>query len=183
MIRGLRHLILWTFLCGILYPILVFGTARIAFAKESSGSLLRKGDSVLGSELLAQKFDSSKYFRSRPSASEYKSDSGSGSNLGPSNKSLEKTVQERRSEWLSRGGGENVPTELLHSSGSGLDPHLSPEAVRYQIPIVAKAREIGIEELERAVQESIEGPQWGIFGPRKINVLKLNLKLDSRGSI
>ncbi|TGJ98311.1 potassium-transporting ATPase subunit KdpC [Leptospira langatensis] len=182
MIRALAHFILWSLVCGILYPAFVFGTSKLFFSKEASGSILKEGDRVVGSELLAQQFASPKYFHVRPSASNYDPSAGGASNQGPTSSNLQKSVEERRSYWMARGGEGPVPSELLHASASGLDPHLSPEAIRYQIPLVAKERGYSKEELqalENLVTNSIEGPQWGLFGSPKINVLKLNIKLNT----
>ncbi|TGJ99579.1 potassium-transporting ATPase subunit KdpC [Leptospira semungkisensis] len=182
MIRAFVHFATWSLVCGILYPAFVFGTSKLLFPREASGSLLREGDKIIGSELIAQKFESPKYFHSRPSASNYDASAGGASNQGPTSSSLQKVVEERRAYWVSRGGNDPVPSELLHSSASGLDPHLSPDAVIYQIPLVAKERGYSKEELhalENLVTNSIEGPQWGLFGFPKVNVMKLNLKLDS----
>ncbi|GBF38582.1 potassium-transporting ATPase subunit KdpC [Leptospira johnsonii] len=179
MIRAILQFGLWTFICGIFYPAIVYGFAKFAFPKASSGSLVEFDGKILGSELIAQSFDSPEYFHSRPSAIGYDSSSSGGSNLGPTSVLLSKKVEERRAYWIARGGAELVPSELLYSSGSGLDPHLSPEAVKYQIPLVAKVKGISEEKLGGLVEGSIEPPEWGLFGSFKINILKLNLKLRS----
>lgn len=177
--RAIIQLGLWTFVCGIFYPAIVYGFAKFAFPKVSSGSLIEVDGKVIGSELLSQSFDSPEYFHSRPSAVGFDTSSSGASNLGPSNVQLSKKVEERRIYWVERGGTEPVPSELLYSSGSGLDPHLSPEAVKYQIPLVAKAKGISEEKLARLVDATLESPEWGLFGSSKINILKLNLKLRS----
>ncbi|PJZ75640.1 potassium-transporting ATPase subunit KdpC [Leptospira neocaledonica] len=179
MIRAIIQLGLWTFVCGIFYPAIVYGFAKFSFPKVSSGSLVAVDGKIIGSELLAQSFDSPKYFHSRPSAIGYDTSSSGASNLGPTNVQLSKKEEERRIYWATRGGAEPVPSELLYSSGSGLDPHLSPEAVKYQIPLVAKVKGISEEKLDRLVEDSIEAPEWGLFGSPKVNILKLNLKLRS----
>ncbi|MEI1279878.1 potassium-transporting ATPase subunit KdpC [Leptospira venezuelensis] len=179
MIRALLQLGLWTFVCGIIYPALVFGFSKLTFPKESSGSLIALNGKIVGSELLAQSFDSPEYFHSRPSAVGYDPSSSGASNLGPTSSQLSKKVDERKDYWIALGGAEPVPLELLYSSGSGLDPHLSPEAVKYQIPIVAKSNGISEGRLIQLVEDSIESPKWGLFGSAKINILKLNLRLRS----
>ncbi|TGL36849.1 potassium-transporting ATPase subunit KdpC [Leptospira koniambonensis] len=179
MIRAVLQLGLWTFVCGIFYPVLVYGFAKFSFPKESSGSLVEEDGKVIGSEILAQSFESPEYFHSRPSAIGYDPSSSGASNLGPTSAQLSKKVEERRSYWVARGGIEPVPSELLYSSGSGLDPHLGPEAVKYQIPLVAKTNGISEDILVRLVEETIESPEWGLFGSHKVNILKLNLKLRS----
>ncbi|TGL64025.1 potassium-transporting ATPase subunit C [Leptospira sarikeiensis] len=182
MIRAFLQLSIWTLICGIFYPALVYGFSKLSFPKQSSGSLVELDGRVIGSELLAQSFESEKYFHSRPSAVEFNSSSSGASNLGPTSSDLAKKVEERRKYWIGRGGTEPVPAELLYASASGLDPHLSPEAIRYQIPLIVKDTGIGDEGLillNRFVKESVEFPEWGLFGSSKINVLKLNLKLKS----
>ncbi|TGN04266.1 potassium-transporting ATPase subunit KdpC [Leptospira dzoumogneensis] len=179
MIRAVLQLGIWTLFCGIFYPAIVYGFSKLSFPKQSSGSLIEVDGKVIGSELLAQLFDSPQYFQSRPSAIGYDPSSSGASNLGPTSLDLSEKVEERRSFWVAKGGSEPVPLELLYSSGSGLDPHLSPEAVKYQIPIITKTKWISKERLERLVEESVESTEWGLFGPAKINILKLNLKLRS----
>ncbi|PKA15586.1 potassium-transporting ATPase subunit KdpC [Leptospira haakeii] len=179
MIRAVLQLGLWTFVCGIFYPVLVYGFAKFSFPKTSSGSLVEIDGKVIGSELLAQSFESPEYFHCRPSAIGYDPSSSGASNLGPTNSQLYKKIEERRYYWVARGGAEPVPSELLHSSGSGLDPHLSPEAVKYQIPLIAKTKGISEDILFQLVEGSIEPPELGLFGSSKINILKLNLKLRS----
>ncbi|EIE01334.1 potassium-transporting ATPase subunit KdpC [Leptospira licerasiae] len=179
MIRAVLQFGFWTFICGIFYPALVYGFAKFVFPKESSGSLIELDGKVIGSELLAQSFESPEYFHPRPSAIGYDTSSSGASNLGPTSIQLTKKAEERRKYWVNRGGSDTVPSELLYSSGSGLDPHLSIEAVKYQVPLVAKTRGISEEKLTRLVEESVESPELGLFGPSKINILKLNLKLRS----
>ncbi len=182
MIRAIAQFLFWTLVCGIFYPVIVYGVGKLSFPDASSGSLMKKGSTIIGSELLAQRFDSPKYFHSRPSSSQYDASAGGASNQGYTSRTLEKNVQDRKSYWINRGGSPEIPTELLYASASGLDPHLSPDAVKYQIPLVGQARGWSaseIQTLETAVQELTENPQWGLFGDRKINVLKLNLRIDS----
>ncbi|PJZ24455.1 potassium-transporting ATPase subunit C [Leptospira hartskeerlii] len=179
MIRAVLQLGFWTFVCGVCYPAIVYGFAKFAFPRESSGSLIEVDGKLIGSALLAQSFDHPEYFHSRPSAIGYDPSSSGASNLGPTNAQLSKKVEERKQYWIARGGAEPVPSELLFSSGSGLDPHLSPEAVKYQVPLIAKTKRISEEKLTRLVEETIESPEWGLFGSSKINILKLNLKLRS----
>ncbi|PJZ47845.1 potassium-transporting ATPase subunit KdpC [Leptospira saintgironsiae] len=179
MIRAVLQLGLWTFVCGVFYPVLVYGFAKFTFPKASSGSLVEIDGKVIGSDLLAQSFESPEYFHSRPSAIGYDPSSSGASNLGPTSAQLSKKVEQRRTYWVARGGTEPVPSELLYSSGSGLDPHVSPETVSYQIPLVAKTKGISEDILVRLVEETIESPEFGLFGPTKVNILKLNLKLRS----
>lgn len=179
MIRAILHFGIWTFICGIFYPAIVYGFAKFAFPKVSSGSLIEIDGEIIGSELLGQSFESPEYFHSRPSATGYDASSSGASNLGPTSSQLSKKVEERRRYWIARGGTEPVPSELLYSSGSGLDPHLSHDAVKYQIPLIVKTNGIPEDRLSRLVEETIESPELGLFGSSKINILKLNLKLRS----
>ncbi|EPG74822.1 K+-transporting ATPase, C subunit [Leptospira fainei serovar Hurstbridge str. BUT 6] len=180
--RVFSQFIFWTILCGLVYPFLIYGIGKLSFAKESQGSLILRKGKVVGSELLSQKFESPKFFQARPSAGGYNPETGSASNLGFTSETLRKQVDERKNYWLSRGGEAEVPAELVFASGSGLDPHLSPAAVEYQLPLVAKARGFSdeqIKHLKLLVKDSTEYPQWGIFGEERINVLKLNLSLEN----
>ncbi|EQA44794.1 K+-transporting ATPase, C subunit [Leptospira broomii serovar Hurstbridge str. 5399] len=180
--RVFSQFIFWTILCGLIYPFLIYGIGKLSFSKESQGSLIMRKGKVVGSELLSQKFESPKFFQARPSAGGYNPESGSASNLGFTSEALRKQVEERKNYWLSRGGDAKVPSELVFASGSGLDPHLSPAAVEYQLPLVVKARGFNEEQTQHVkllIKNSTEYPQWGIFGEEKINVLKLNLSLEN----
>ncbi|PJZ68307.1 K(+)-transporting ATPase subunit C [Leptospira perolatii] len=181
MIRSLLQFTLWSVLCGLIFPFLIWGSAKTFFGKEAKGSLISIDQKIIGSELLAQKFSSKGFFLPRPSVSNYDPSAGGASNLGPTSELLRKTVEERKAYWIQKGGSAQVPPELLYASASGLDPHLSLEAIAYQIPIVVKERGLNQEEmkkLETLISEFAENPQLGVFGSPKVNVLKLNLALD-----
>jgi potassium-transporting ATPase KdpC subunit len=175
--------LLLTVVTGIGYPLLVTGVAQLAFPEEANGSLICSDGGYVGSELIGQPFDNPKYFWGRLSATPdfpYNSASSSGSNLGPSNPALVEVVKARVAA-LQKANPENtspIPIDLVTSSGSGLDPHLSPAAVFYQVPRVARARGLSEDRVRQLVGRFVEPRQWGFFGEPRVNVLKLNLSLD-----
>jgi K+-transporting ATPase ATPase C chain len=177
--------LLLTVVTGIVYPLLVTGVAQLAFPEKANGSLIRRAGGYAGSELIGQPFDDPKYFWGRLSATPdfpYNSASSSGSNLGPSNPALVEAVKARL-EALQKADPENkssVPIDLLTSSGSGLDPHITPAAAFYQASRVARARGIPEDQIRRLVEGFIEPRQWGFLGEPRVNVLRLNLALDRR---
>lgn len=180
---ALRITVVTLILTGILYPFAVTGLAQILFPWRANGSLVtNEQGQVVGSELIGQGFTHPAHFQMRPSAAGagYDATASSGSNLGPTSKKLpDRVVQD-----LERLKGENpaapgpVPVELATTSGSGLDPHLSPQAVLWQIPRVAKARGITPERVKAAVEAAIEGRDLWLLGEPRVNVLLLNLALD-----
>jgi K+-transporting ATPase ATPase C chain len=175
--------LLLTVVTGIGYPLLVTGVAQLAFPEKANGSLIPSEGGYTGSELIGQPFDDPKYFWGRLSATPdfpYNSASSSGSNLGPSNPALVEAVKARVAA-LQKADPENtspIPIDLVTSSGSGLDPHLSPAAVFYQVPRVAKARGLPEDRVRQLAGRFIEPRQWGFLGEPRVNVLKLNLSLD-----
>jgi K+-transporting ATPase ATPase C chain len=177
--------LLLTVVTGIVYPLIVTGVVQLAFPEKANGSLIRKEGGYAGSELIGQPFDDPKYFWGRLSATPdfpYNSASSSGSNLGPSNPALVEAVK-ARVEALQKadpGNKSDIPIDLVTSSGSGLDPHISPAAALYQIPRVARAREMSEDQIHSLVEQFTEGRQWGFLGELRVNVLKLNLALDHR---
>jgi K+-transporting ATPase ATPase C chain len=175
--------LLLTVVTGIVYPLLVTGVAQLAFPEKANGSLIRRGGGYAGSELIGQPFDDPKYFWGRLSATPdfpYNSASSSGSNLGPSNPALIEAVR-TRVEALQKadpGNKSSIPIDLVTSSGSGLDPHISPAAALYQIPRVARARGLSEDQVRDLVEQFTEPRQWGFLGEPRVKVLKLNLALD-----
>jgi potassium-transporting ATPase KdpC subunit len=167
-------LLVLTALTGILYPLIVTGISQIAFHEASNGSLVKKDDQPVGSVLLAQKTENPKYFWPRPSAADYATVASGASNKGQTSADLAKAIAERRERF-----GKNAPDELLTASGSGLDPHLSPAAAKYQAPRIAAERRIPVEKLNALIDELTEAPQFGFLGEPHVNVLALNLRLDS----
>jgi len=187
MFRQLRPVLmvflLLTVATGIIYPLLVTGVAQLAFPERANGSLIRREGGYAGSELIGQPFDDPKYFWGRLSATAdfpYNSASSSGSNLGPSNPALVEAVK-ARVEALQKadpGNKSSIPIDLVTSSGSGLDPHITAAAALYQAPRVARARGLSEEQIRRLLDQFSEGRQWGFLGEPRVNVLKLNLALD-----
>src|SRR5215472_15210959 len=173
-------LVALTLVTGVAYPLLVTGVAQAVFPYQAQGSLISKDGKLVGSALIGQPFDDPKYFWGRPSATSpfpYNAASSSGSNLSPTNPDLIKTVQ-GRVEALRAGDPGNtvpVPVDLVTASGSGLDPHISPAAALYQVPRVARERNLDPEAVRRLVERHIEGRALGVLGEPRINVLALNL--------
>jgi K+-transporting ATPase ATPase C chain len=170
-------------LVGIIYPVAVTALAQLFFPKEAGGSLIYdSGGNLTGSALIGQPFSDPKYFWSRPSATggpPYNPLASGGSNLGPTNKVLIDQVANRTELLKSSGIQAPVPSDLVEASASGLDPHISMQSALIQIPRVARARTLDEETLRKLVLEHVEERQFGFLGEQRINVLKLNLALDS----
>jgi len=175
--------LLLTAVTGVFYPLLVTGIAQLAFPEKANGSLIRGDHGFVGSELIGQPFDDPKYFWGRLSSTPdfpYNSAASSGSNLGPSNPALVEAAR-ARAKALRAADPENqsaIPLDLVTSSGSGLDPHISPAGALYQAPRVARIRGLSEEQVHKLVDKFTEGRQWGFLGEARVNVLKLNLALD-----
>ena len=174
-----------TILTGILYPLLMTGLAQLAFPAKANGSLIWKDGKIKGSELIGQKFDSSIYFWPRPSAIDYNPIPSGGSNLGPDSEKLSKLVSERREYFMVKNflvDTTTVPKEMVFASGSGLDPHISPEAALLQSERVARSRNFTADQkkqLHQLIRSKTEEPQFSFLGERRINVFVLNLELDN----
>ncbi len=176
--------ILISLVTGLLYPLAVTGIAQIAFPEQAAGSLLKRGDEIIGSTLIGQSFSGSTYFWSRPSATSpmpYNASNSGGSNLGPTNPALIEAVNERIKNLRANHPEkeEKIPTDLVTASASGLDSHISPAAAYYQIERVAAARNTGAAIVKSLVDRSIETPQWGLLGDSRVNVLLIPLALDA----
>ncbi|MFO0886152.1 MAG: potassium-transporting ATPase subunit KdpC [Pirellulales bacterium] len=180
-----RMLILMTVLTGLVYPLTMTGVAQVLFPRQANGSVIADGETKVGSELLGQSFEKPENFWSRPSATSpvpYNGTAGSGSNLATTNPQLVEVVKGRIAK-LKEADPDNqlaVPVDLVTSSASGLDPHISPAAAKYQVSRVAKARGMTREEVETIVKDHTEPPTLGIFGQPRVNVLKLNQALAAR---
>jgi potassium-transporting ATPase KdpC subunit len=183
-IIALKFLLVMTILTGIIYPLVMTGIAQAGFHSKSNGSLILKDGKIIGSGLIGQKFDSTIYFWSRPSAVGYNPIPSSGSNYGPTSDTLRKQVTARRMSFASANSLTDelsVPKEMIFASGSGLDPHISPEAALMQVDRVIKARHLDNTKKEillKKINELTEQPQYLLFGEKRINVLLLNIELD-----
>jgi K+-transporting ATPase ATPase C chain len=170
-----------TVLLGVIYPLVVTGLAQAIFPDEAAGSLIEKNGKVIGSRLIGQPFSGEGYFHSRPSAAGHGYDgvSSGGTNLGPTSKKLiEEQVGVAAKARREENPGSPVPVDLVTSSASGLDPHITPAAAEFQLPRVARAREMSPDEVRRLVREHTEERQFGVLGEVRVNVLELNLALD-----
>jgi K+-transporting ATPase ATPase C chain len=170
-----------TIILGLAYPLIVTGLAQVIFPDKANGQLIRNAEgTVIGSRLIAQPFTSPGYFRSRPSANGYDANGSGGSNLGPTNQKLIDRVKTDVEKLQAENPGKPVPIDLVTTSGSGLDPHISPAAAEFQVPRVARERGMSEDELRQIVAAHTEGRQFGFLGEPRINVLELNLDLDNR---
>jgi len=196
MLREIRPaivvLVALTLITGLVYPLAMTGIAQIVFPNQAQGSLIERDGKVVGSALIGQDFTSDKYFHGRPSATTapdpkdstktvaapYNAANSGGSNLGPSNKALIDRVQADLDKLKKENPSAAVPIDLVTTSASGLDPDISPEAAYFQVPRVAKARNLAENQLRQLVSDHIEDRSFGLLGEPRVNVLLLNLALD-----
>jgi potassium-transporting ATPase KdpC subunit len=183
MLPALRMLVVLSVLTGVAYPLLVTGVAQLAFPRQANGSLLVENQKVVGSALIGQPFSDPKYFWSRPSATTpqpYNAGASSGSNLGARSPALAEAVAARVKALRDADPEATlpVPADLVTTSASGLDPHISAAAVEYQIRRVAKARGLAPDDLRALVARHTAPPTFGVLGEKRVNVLQLNLDLD-----
>jgi potassium-transporting ATPase KdpC subunit len=179
----LMSLLMFTILTGFMYPLAVTGIAQVLFPHQANGSIITRNGRPVGSALIGQQFEDPKYFWGRPSATSpypYNGALSSGSNLGPNNPDLVKAVQSRINDLHAADPGNEagIPVDLVTASGSGLDPHISPDAALYQTERVARIRGIDVAKVRALVAAYTEQRQFGILGEPSVNVLKLNLALD-----
>jgi len=181
--QSIRLFLTFTILTGIIYPLMITGIAELFFKEKSKGSLIYLDGKLVGSSLIGQDFKSEKYFHSRPSTGNYNANPSGASNQGMTSKDLQNAIRERK-EKLNELSTENknYPSDLLFASASGLDPHISPQTAKFQIPRIAKARNFSSEQmlnLEKLVEQKIEHRDYRILGEERVNVLLLNLALDA----
>ncbi|SAK50239.1 potassium-transporting ATPase subunit C [Caballeronia calidae] len=172
-----------TVVTGVVYPAVVTAIGQVAFSHQANGSLIERDGRVVGSEIIGQQFDAPRYFWGRLSATTpnpYNAGSSSGSNLGPTNPALGDEIKARVAALreFDSDNGAAIPVDLVTSSGSGLDPDISPAAAAYQVSRVAKARGMSAAAVEALVAQATSGRQFGLLGEPRVNVLKLNLALD-----
>lgn len=197
MLREIRPavilLLLLTAITGLAYPLAMTAIAGVIFPKQAQGSLIEKDGKVVGSALIGQEFKDDKYFHGRPSATSapdpsdstktipapYNAANSGGSNLGPTSKALNDRVKEDVEKLKAGNPGVSVPVDLVTTSGSGLDPDISPDAALFQVPRVAKARSMPEARVRQLVTEHIRGRMAGLLGEIRVNVLGLNLALDT----
>ena len=196
MVREIRPaivvLVALTLITGLVYPLAMTGIAGVIFPKQAQGSLIERNGTVVGSSLIGQPFTSDKYFHGRPSATTapdphdstktvpapYNAANSGGSNLGPSNKALIDRVQGDIDALKKENPNMPVPADLVTTSASGLDPHISPDAALFQVPRIAKARNLPEDRVRQLVVDKTEGRLFGLLGEPRVNVLLLNLALD-----
>ena len=196
MIKEIRPAIVFiialTIITGLIYPLAITGVAGLVFPTKAQGSLVERDGKVVGSELIGQSFTSDRYFHGRPSATvtpdsndptktidaPYNAANSGGSNLGPTNQALVDRVKGELDKLKAENPAMPVPIDLVTTSGGGLDPHISPDAALFQVPRVAKARNMPEDRVRQIVNENIEGRLLGILGEPRVNVLALNLALD-----
>ncbi len=200
MLRHIRPAIVMiiglTLITGLAYPLGMTGLAQLVFPHQANGSLIEKDGKVIGSELIGQNFADARYFHGRPSATTdtdpndpaktvpapYNASNSGGSNAGPTSKGLIDRVTQDADKLKAENPSAPIPVDLVTTSASGLDPDISPAAALFQVPRVAHARGLPEDKVRKLVNQSIEGRSLGIIGERRVNVLKLNMRLDSEAA-
>ena len=174
--------IVTTILLGVAYPLAVTGLAQVLFRDQANGQLITRNGQIVGSRIIGQAFSSPGYFHGRPSAAGtgYDAANSAGTNLGPTNRKLIDAVAAAVEAAKKENPRAPVPIDLVTTSASGLDPHVSPAAAQFQVPRIARERNVSEDEVRRLVERQTEGRQWGFLGEPRVNVLLLNLALDEQ---
>jgi K+-transporting ATPase ATPase C chain len=183
LITAVLMTIVTTVIFGLIYPLAVTGIAQLAFPDQANGQLIKRSDgTIVGSRIIGQSFSGPGYFHSRPSAAGTGYDAGasSGSNLGPTNKTLIERIKGDVAKLQAENPGKPVPIDLVTTSASGLDPHISPAAAEFQIPRVIRERSMSENEVRELIAKHTEGRQFGFLGEPRVNVLELNVDLDAK---
>ncbi|MBI1858304.1 MAG: potassium-transporting ATPase subunit KdpC [Candidatus Melainabacteria bacterium] len=179
--RGFIIFILFSVLTGLMYPVIITGLAQVFWKDKANGSLIVSNKKVIGSKLIGQKFTSPQYFHARPSAIDYKGNISGASNLGPTSSKLienaQKEINSVRSE-NALGKDSKIPADLVLSSASGLDPHISLDSALLQAPRIAKIRGITLDKMNKLIYKNLEEPLFKFLGQKRVNVLTLNLELE-----
>lgn len=178
---SIRFTLLTSVLFGFAYPLAFTALAALLFPHQSAGSLIERNGKIIGSSLLAQSFNSDRYFHPRPSAagSGYDATASGGSNLAQSSATLVQRTQSSIDKLHAQNPATPVPIDLVTASGSGLDPDITPDAALFQAPRIARARGLSLDQVHRLIAQHTQGRQWGLFGEPRVNVLELNLALDA----
>lgn len=179
-ITSIKVFIVFSVLLGLIYPLAITGIAQLTMKDKANGSLIKIDGQLVGSSLIGQKFDRPEYFNSRPSAVDYNASGSGASNLGPSSKKLIARVKETTSK--EKLGNKKIPADMVLTSASGIDPHISLENAQVQIPRVAKIRNISEEKLNEIVNKNIDSDFVGLWGQPGVNVLKVNIDLDKKSN-
>lgn len=179
LIVAIRASVVLLLICGLIYPLATTGVAQVIFPKQADGSLIKTNGKVTGSKLLAQEFKGPEWFHSRASAASYNPTASAATNVAVASEDYVKATKDKINELKKENNdlGKDIPADLVTTSGSGFDPDLSPEAVRAQVPRIAKATGISEEKLVSLIKNNTKGRQLGIFGEPRVNVLELNLDL------
>ena len=182
LITAISMTVATTILLGIVYPLVVTGLAQVLFPAQANGQLIAKGGHTIGSHLIGQGFSGDGYFRSRPSAAGrgYDAANSNGSQLGPTNQKLIARVKADVAAAQAENPGTPVPIDLVTTSASGFDPDITPAAAEFQLPRIARARGLSLDQLRALVARHTQGRQLGFLGEARVNVLELNLELDER---
>lgn len=183
-IIAIKSFIVFSVLLGLVYPLAITGIAQVTMKDKANGSLIVQQGKVVGSSLIGQRFDKPEYFNSRPSAVDYNASGSGGSNLGPTSKKLAEQVKERIAKEGKRARGQeaHIAADMVLSSASGLDPHISIENAKLQATRIAKIRSLQISKLDELISNNTDSEFLGIWGQEGVNVLKLNIALDKESN-